>query len=280
MPLTVVNQDAPPDAYVAACGDLIAAVSLSTSSPWVNTFTLFDPASDTSQVYSMSALPASMTFGQGSADPAGDSAWFAGFSGSTSTVALVRIFPDATYTVWTMSDSGGYQRFAAAGPTHVYVGRINHWLGGRIFNRSTGTWVGVTPPGVSNPRIVPQWYGGYWYTGYDSTPQRVSTSGTVINLTGTIPPVDDAPAVNGTTLVMGTGERWDMATESSLSTVALPGVARAGDADQVVGCDSTKVWTVSPASSWASVANPISGHGNPRSATILDGEAFSPYPTR
>lgn len=84
MPLTVVNQDAPPDAYVAACGDLIAAVSLSTSSPWVNTFTLFDPASDTSQVYSMSALPASMTFGQGSADPAGDSAWFAGFSGSTS----------------------------------------------------------------------------------------------------------------------------------------------------------------------------------------------------
>lgn len=278
MPLTVVNQDAPPDAYVAACGDLIAAVSLSMSSPWVNTFTLFDPASDTSQVYSMSALPASMAFGPGSADPAGDSAWFAGFSPGISEEVLVRIFPDATYTVWTMSDSGPqYLRFAAAGPTHVYVGRFNTATGGRIFNKSTGTWVGVYS---CIPRIVPQWYGGYWYTGHDSTPQRVSTSGTVTNLTGTIPNVDGAPAVNGTTLVMGTGERWDMATESSLSTVALPGVARAGDADQVVGCDGTKVWTVSPASSWASVANPISGHGWPRSATILDGEAFSPYPTR
>lgn len=280
MPLTVVNQDAPPGAYVAACGDLIAAVSFSTSSPWVNTFTLFDPASDTSQVYSMSAaLSASMIFGPGSADPAGDSAWFAGFNWSVSTVALVRIFPDATYTVWNIIDTGAHLPFAAAGPTHVYVGRFNSSHGGRIFNKSTGTWVGVTP-GVTQPRIVPQWYGGYFYTGYDTIAQRVSTSGTVTNLTGTIPPVDDAPAVNGTTLVMGTGERWDMATESSLSTVALPGVARAGDADQVVGCDSTKVWTVSPASSWASVANPISGHGNPTSATILDGEAFSPYPTR
>lgn len=277
MPLTVVNQDAPPDAYVAACGDLIAAVSLSTSSPWVNTFTLFDPASDTSQVYSMSALPASMIFGPGSADPAGDSAWFAGSNWPTHTIALVRIFPDATYTVWTMWDIGGNLPFAAAGPTHVYLGRMNA-SGGRIFNWSTGTWVGVANSCI--PRIVPQWYGGYWYTGHDSTPQRVSTSGTVTDLTGTIPNVDDAPAVNGTTLVMGTGHRWDMATESSLSTVVLPGVARAGDADQVVGCDYQKVWTVSPASSWASVANPIYGHGAPRSATILDGEAFSPYPTR
>lgn len=281
MPLTIVNQDAPPAGYVARCGSKLVAVTALTSSPWVNTFTLFDPASNTSQVYEMSALASATVFGFGTADPAGDSAWFAGRRGSVTT--LVRIFPDASYDVWTTPGSSSGVRFASAGPTHVYVGKINSSSDGLIFDRAMGMWAAVSNAAI--PRIVPQWYGSHWYTGYDDMPQRVSTSGAVTNLTS-IPGgsyvfgMDDAPGVHGSVLVLRFGRRWDMSTESQLPTVSLPAGWRTGDATQVAGCDASQVWVASPTAAFSSVTNAIYGHGGPTTATMMDGEAFAPYPTR